>query len=58
MKHLRTLTKIPAPAQFSDPSTGIDGLEQIILLLFSVFFNDWDNFSSVYQNLQKFYRKI
>jgi hypothetical protein len=31
--------------------------ESIIELLLAVIFKEWDNFSSVYQNLQKFYAK-
>ena len=32
-------------------------LEAAILALFTALFSDWDNFQSVFQNLEKFYQK-
>ena len=52
MKHLRTITRVSIPAQ---GETTV--LESVILLLLTVFFNSWDNFSAVLQNLSKFYEK-
>jgi len=52
MKHVRTITRGPAPAQGQ-----VDPLETIIMLLLQVFFQDWDNFGTVIQNLRKYYSK-
>jgi len=53
MTHLRLLTRKPEVAQQGQVSP----LESLILLLLPLFFGTWDNFPTVYQNLQKFYRK-
>lgn len=53
MRHLRPITAAPLPAV----EGRITPAEQLILLLLSVFFQDWDNFPQVIQNLQKFYSK-
>lgn len=52
MTHLRTISRRPAPAQ-----GGLDLVESVILLVFTVAFQGWDNFSSVIRNLQKYYSK-
>jgi len=53
MRHIRPISTAPQPAQQGQVTFG----EQIILLLLTVFFQDWDNFPQVIQNLQKFYSK-
>lgn len=50
MRHLKPMTKTPAPGQ-------TDLLESLIIFLLTGIFSDWDNFGPVIQNLQKFYRK-
>jgi len=52
MKHLQGITCLPSPAQGSTSP-----LEALILAFITIFFNDWDNFQSVIQNLSKFYSK-
>lgn len=52
MTHLRTITRRPEPAQ-----GGLDFIESIILLVYTVAFQGWDNFPSIIRNLQKFYSK-
>lgn len=53
MTHLRMISQKPHIAQ----EGRIDPIESIILVLLSVFFGTYDNFPTVIQNLQKFYRK-
>ena len=50
MTHIHPVSCTPALAQVSQ-------LEQMILKVLTVYFNDWDNFPSVIQNLQKYYGK-
>ena len=58
MKHIGRISKMPVSAQFSSGiSQGLDAAEQIVILLFSAFFQDWINFPTVIQNLQKYYAK-
>lgn len=52
MTHIRTITRVSMPGKGS-----IDPLEQIIILVIGIFFQDWDNYQAVLQNLQKFYSK-
>ncbi len=52
MKHIQTISAMPRPAQ------GVTSpIEGAILLLITIFFQDWDNFQQVLGNLQKFYSK-
>jgi len=53
MKHIHVISR----ASIFNGTGGLDPIESVIILLMSVFFNSWDNFSSVVQNLQKYYRK-
>jgi len=53
MTHLRLITQKPQVAQ----DGRVNPLESLILILLPLFFGTWDNFGTVYQNLQKFYRK-
>jgi len=53
MKHLKLISQRPQPAQQSQ----VSGVESLILLVLSLLFRTWDNFSSVYQSLQKYYQK-
>jgi hypothetical protein len=53
MHHIAPISRPPVLAQDGNTS----GLEQIVLLLVTVIFQDWDNFPGVIQNLQKFYAK-
>ncbi|MFP4500885.1 MAG: hypothetical protein ACLFTT_07795 [Candidatus Hydrogenedentota bacterium] len=48
--HIRPLTRTPSPAETTL-------IESAILLLFTVFFRDNENFETAYQNLAKFYEK-
>ena len=50
MTHCRPISRRPVPGQVSL-------VEQAIITLLTIFFNDWDNFPVVIQNLQKFYSK-
>jgi hypothetical protein len=52
MKHVQPITALPSLAQGSTSP-----IEGAILLLISIFFQDWDNFTTVLQNLSKFYSK-
>ena len=52
MRHVKPVSRIPMPAQGQ-----LSLIEQVTLLIFSVFFRDWDNFFPVIQNLQKYYSK-
>ena len=54
MKHINVISRASI---FGGLTTGLDSIESLIIMLMSVFFNSWDNFSSVIQNLQKYYRK-
>jgi len=52
MTHIKPITSVPLKAQgVTTP------VESVILLLFTIFFQSYTNFSSVIQNLQKFYSK-
>ncbi len=53
MKHISKISL--TPTNYGEGETTV--LEQLILLAFAVFFSDWRNFSSVMENLQKFYAK-
>ncbi|HOZ46477.1 MAG TPA: hypothetical protein PLO37_05845 [Candidatus Hydrogenedentes bacterium] len=53
MKHLKQISLFSGDSDYGETTF----LEQMILLLFAAYFADWQNFSSVYQNLQKFYAK-
>lgn len=55
MKHIQVISR--ASIFGGGLTSGLDTIETVIIMLMSVFFNSWDNFSSVIQNLQKFYRK-
>lgn len=50
--HLRVMTHKPIAAQ-----GGLDFVESLVLLLFNIGFQGWDNAPSVLRNLQKFYSK-
>ncbi len=52
MKHIRTLSLATTN---SNSGGTYDLLEEIVLLVISMFFSGWDNYSSVMQNLEKFY---
>lgn len=53
MKHLRLVSQRPQTAQQSQ----VSGVESLVLLMLTLLFRTWDNFSGVYQSLQKFYQK-
>lgn len=53
MKHIQTVSKRPAFAQ----QGSLSPLESIILLLMGIFFQDFQNYPQVSQNLEKFFRK-
>ncbi|NJL72409.1 MAG: hypothetical protein HC888_12975 [Candidatus Competibacteraceae bacterium] len=53
MRHLRTVTRTPAPAQ--EGTTTL--IETIVIVVFGVFFADWDNGPQVLQNLSKYFGK-
>lgn len=52
MTHLTPISRRPNLAQ---GQTTV--VETIIITLFSVFFQDWDNFAQVIQNLSKYFGK-
>jgi len=52
MKHVHPITALPSRAQGT--TTPIEGA---ILILVTIFFQDWDNFEQVVQNLSKYYSK-
>ena len=52
MKHIRTMSQTPSPAQ------NFAGVETGIILILTLIFQDWDNFPSVISNLQKAFSKI
>ena len=52
MKHLKRVSVARA-----DNGGSITPVEQAILLLLTLFFNDWTNFYPVIENVQKLYRK-
>lgn len=52
MKHIYAISRTTAP-QHAETTA----VETIILYLVVVFFQSWDNFASVVQNLQKYYAK-
>lgn len=53
MRHLKTISQIPAPAS----EKSMDIYETVIIVILSVIFKDWDNFVTVVQNLEKYYQK-
>ena len=53
MTHIKPISRTTTDVALADTSLA----ESIIMLLMAVIFKDWDNFSSVYQNLQKYYSK-
>jgi len=59
MKHLSTVSRKPGLALIGGIGGGSNTTigEQLVILLMTVFFNDWENFSAVIQNLQKYYQK-
>ncbi len=52
MKHLTVISRASLPVE-----SATTAIEQIILLLLGVYFQGWDNFMTVLQNLTKFYQK-
>ena len=52
MKHLSVISRASLPVESETTA-----LEQIIILLLGVYFQGWDNFTTVLQNLTKFYQK-
>ena len=52
MRHVRPLSLAHKPAP-GDTTL----LEQLILAIFGIYFQQWDNFQPVFSNLQKFYSK-
>jgi hypothetical protein len=50
MRHIRLVSQSPQPAQ-------VNLIEQAILFIFSAYFSGWDNFDSIFRNLQKYYSK-
>lgn len=48
--HLKSVSRTPVPAQ-------TDAGESLIITLFSILFQDWDNFPQVIQDLSKFFSK-
>lgn len=48
MTHIRSLSRTPEIAQ-------TDALESKVILILTLFFNQWDNFRPVVSNLQKFF---
>jgi len=52
MKHLTVISRASLPVESETTA-----IEQIILLLLGVYFQGWDNFMTVLQNLTKFYQK-
>ena len=38
-------------------TSGLTFAEQAVILLLGIFFGDWQNYSQVVENLQKYYRK-
>jgi hypothetical protein len=60
MKHVQTVSRVPAPALNIGGGGGYGNTsiaETVIILVMTVLFNDWENFPSVIQNLQKYYSK-
>lgn len=51
--HTRAITRAPHMGQGGQTTA----LESIIILLITVFFRDWDNFTTVIQNLSKYFAK-
>jgi hypothetical protein len=56
MKHIRTISATPAPAQ-NFLGGGLELAESLVILFLTAGFQGWDNFQPVIQNLQKFYSK-
>jgi hypothetical protein len=56
VKHLNPISRTPSPAQIFGGG-GIDAIESLVLILFTVAFQGWDNFPAVIQNLQKYFAK-
>jgi hypothetical protein len=58
MKHVGRISRLPAPAQFGFGGPGnLDPAESLVILLLTAFFQDWVNYRTVIQNLQKYYAK-
>ena len=58
MKHIGRISRLPARAQFDYGGTGdLDLSETLVILLITAFFQDWINYRTVIQNLQKYYSK-
>jgi hypothetical protein len=60
MKHIHSVSRTPSLAQlpgFGGPTTGINPIESLILVLLTIFFSSYRNFPEVIQNLQKYYSK-
>ncbi|HOD52795.1 MAG TPA: hypothetical protein PLM14_14520 [Candidatus Hydrogenedentes bacterium] len=58
MKHIGRISRMPVRAAIGGNDMGdLDPAETIVILLLSAFFQDWLNFPTVIQNLQKFYSK-
>lgn len=52
MAHVRPVSRAPCLAQ-----SQVSFLEQLVILVFTVLFGDYQNFPQIIQNLQKFYTK-
>ncbi len=57
MMHIRGISRQPQMAQSGLLDSGMTPLETLIIFVLTAAFQDWDNFPSVIQNLQKFYQK-
>jgi len=57
VRHLTAISRTPSLAISNFTGRGISGLESLILILLTLEFQGWDNFSSVIRNLEKFYSK-
>jgi len=52
MTHIRPISRTEQPT-----IAEMTFLETIIILVMNVYFQSWDNYASVIQNLQKYYEK-
>jgi len=52
VKHVHPISRIPSKAQ------GVDFVESLVLIIFTVLFQDFDNFPSIIQSLQKTFSKV
>ena len=52
MKHVK-----PISVAFDSNGGETTLLEQVILLLLGIYFSNWENYSAVIRNLQKYYAK-